>query len=68
MIIYSNKARPIPLHEFDTFEAFRSQDQLRKMAYWTRCCQEQITAQQKQIEQLTAMVNELQQRITDDSK
>jgi cell division protein FtsB len=38
------------------------------MAYWTRCCQEQITAQQKQIEELTALVNELRARNTDDSK
>jgi hypothetical protein len=68
MIIYSNKAKSIPLHEFDTFEAYRSQDTLRKMAYWSRCCQEQITAQHKQIQELTRMVNELQQHITDDSK
>ena len=68
MIIYSNKSRPIPMREFDNFEAFRSQEQLRQMAYWTRCTQEQINEQRKQIEELTHMVNELQSRFTDDSK
>jgi hypothetical protein len=68
MIIYSNKARPIPMHEFDNFDAYRSQDTMRKMAYWTRCTQEQINEQRKQIEELTALVNELRARNTDDSK
>jgi hypothetical protein len=56
------------MREFDNFEAFRSQEQLRQMAYWTRCTQEQINEQRKQIEELTAVVNELRARNTDDSK
>lgn len=68
MIIYSNRARAIPMREFDNFEAFRSQEQLRQMAYWTRCTQEQLNEQRKQIEELTAVVNELRARNTDDSK